>query len=466
MNDASYENLLPRPGEIFSRFLRQRVVFLVVFALVVAAFIVTGQFRPKYKADMKLLVSRGRVDPVVTAGQASTPQLEGLAVTDEDINSEVELLRGNDILQQVVVMAGLVPAGTTDQLTIAKAVRKLQKKLDVSAITKTDLIGVTYESPNPSQSKAVLTAIEELYPSKQRGLHENADQIAFFSQQVDKERAVLQDAQDKLTAFTRQTGVISADLQRELTVRQIADTTQASQQADAEIANLQGRVKELIAQLADQKPRIQTETRASDNPQLLQQLKSSLLELQLKRTELLNKYDPHYRLVQDVDREIATNQALIDQQATAKVMETADNINPVYQTLISDLADSEAQLAGLRDKRAALERSSSSLQASAEAFSSENAQQQLLLANVKTAQDQYQLYVDKLAQAQMTQSLDREGILNVRVAQEPTYPALPQNSFVSVFLAMCFTGFILGAGFAFLFDIFSEPEVPVEIPGT
>ena len=48
-----------------------------------------------------------------------------------------------------------------------------------------------------------------------------------------------------------------------------------------------------------------TVVRNSDNPQLLQQLKSTLLNLQLKRTELLTKYEPTYRLVQEVDQQIA-----------------------------------------------------------------------------------------------------------------------------------------------------------------
>ena len=34
-------------------------------------------------------------------------------------------------------------------------------------------------------------------------------------------------------------------------------------------------------------------------------MKSKLLELQLKRTELLTKFEPSYRLVQEVDQQIA-----------------------------------------------------------------------------------------------------------------------------------------------------------------
>ncbi len=58
-------------------------------------------------------------------------------------------------------------------------------------------------------------------------------------------------------------------------------------------------------QLQSIKPRMTTVVRNSDNPQLLEQLKSTLLNLELKRTELLTKYEPTYPLVQEVDQQIA-----------------------------------------------------------------------------------------------------------------------------------------------------------------
>ena len=54
--------------------------------------------------------------------------------------------------------------------------------------------------------------------------------------------------------------------------------------------------------------RLTTQVRTADNPQLMEQLKSTLLNLQLKRTELLQKFDPSYRLVQEVDTEIKQTQ--------------------------------------------------------------------------------------------------------------------------------------------------------------
>ena len=62
----------------------------------------------KYEAEMKILVNRERVDPVVTsnpeaqAGPSIVP-----VVSEEDLNSEVELLKSRDLLEKVVVACGL-----------------------------------------------------------------------------------------------------------------------------------------------------------------------------------------------------------------------------------------------------------------------------------------------------------------------------------------------------------------------
>jgi uncharacterized protein involved in exopolysaccharide biosynthesis len=450
--------LLPTRREMAVRIFRQRVVFLICFLLVMAGFVLTGQFTPMYRAEMKILIRKERVDPKVTTGQNSTPELQSVVVREEDLNSEAELLKGDDLLHDVVVQAGLVPAGSNDPIAIAKALRKMKRKLDVSPVTKTDLISVSYESANPERSRQVLTTLESLYLAKQRNVRVNDFQVTFFDQQVTLERNALAAAEAKLLGFTRTNGVVSAALQRDLTIRRMEDLSQEQMQNSAEMANLQGRVKNLATQLSVENPRILTESKTADNPQLLQQLKSSLLALQLKRTELLNKYDAHYRLVEDVDREIATAQRLIDDQANALIKENSSNINPIHQALETEFEEGTAQLSGLRDKQVKLVQSSAELENSAEDLVAKDSEQQTLLLDVKTAQDQYQLYVDKLAQARMTHALDKNGILNVVVAQEPVTPALPQSSLLSSLAAFLFTGLLLSFGGAFLVDVF-DPTV-------
>ena len=112
-------------------------------------------FSRKYESRMEILVNRERLDPVVTT--ESTTQLPQMApqVTEEEINSEVELLQSRDVLEKVVVACGLQKDGSTWWLTrllpghgqdseVDRAVESLGKQLKVRSFPKTNLINVSY----------------------------------------------------------------------------------------------------------------------------------------------------------------------------------------------------------------------------------------------------------------------------------------------------------------------------------
>ena len=458
MQLVEYKPLVPTRRDLAARIFRQRTIFLLCLLLVIAGFVITGQFQPQYRAEMKILLRKQRVDPVVTTGEKSTPELQNTSVSEQDLNSQVEILKGDDLLRDVVLKVDLMPDGNSSPIAIAKAVRKLKHSLDVSAITKTDLISASYESPNPEQTRRVLTALAALYLSKQGNVHSQNFQVSFFEQQVREHDDALQAAEARLLAFTQRTGIASADLERDLTIRQVKQMTQEKIETEAEIAGLHGRTEQLAAQVARQPDRIPTASKSADNPQLLNQLKGTLLNLQLRRTQLLNKYDSSYRVVQDVEREIATTQAMLNAQATAPVRETSFDTNPTRLTLGTEFAQAKALLTGLRAKASQLSVSIASLEVSAQELTEKQAEQDMILRDVKTEKDQYQLYVDKLQQARMTHSLDKGGILNVAVAEEPQVPALPVHSVGGMLAASIFAGGLLSFGAAFIFDVF-DPTV-------
>ncbi len=449
--------LLPTRREVVSRIFRQGTVFGVTFLLVVAAFVLTGQFKPKYQAQMKVLIDKQRVDPVVTTGRDSTPELQTMSVRDEDLNSQAEILKGEDLGRQVALEAGLVPAGSSPA-DVEKAVRKLERHLDVSVIAKTDLISVKYESSSADLARRVLSTLAENYLRRQRNGQGPDFQVSFFEQQVHAHGIALGESEGRLLDFTHRTGVVSADLQRELSVRQMEDLNQAKMQNAAETAQARGRAEQLAVQLLNTPSRLNTEQKRSDNPQLLNQLNATLLSQQLKRTDLLTKFDEHYRLVQDIDREIALTESTIRAQLATPLRDDSSSVNPSRVALETAFSDARAQLNGLQSKAAILAHSTASMQKTAQDMASKEAEQDALLRNVKTEKDTYQLYVDKLEQARMTQSLNQGGILNVAVAQPPSVPALPLNS-TPVMLAAClFVATLLSLGAAFLADIF-DPTI-------
>jgi len=80
------------------------VVFLSVMAVVILFAALKG---PPYTSHMAVLVNRERLDPLVSTEATTQMITSSTPVTPEDINSEVELLKSRDVLEQVVLANGL-----------------------------------------------------------------------------------------------------------------------------------------------------------------------------------------------------------------------------------------------------------------------------------------------------------------------------------------------------------------------
>jgi uncharacterized protein involved in exopolysaccharide biosynthesis len=170
-------------------------------------------------------------------------------------------------------------------------------------------------------------------------------------------------------------------------------------------------------------------------------LKSTLLALQLKRTELLTKYEPTYRLVQEVDQEIAdTNNAINAEQAKPLRDETTDE-DPNYLSVKTELTKAQADLDGLKARATAAASIAEQYRKSAQTLDQDGLVQQDLMRTAKTQAENYLLYAHKREEARISDALDRRRILNVAIAEQPIAPAFPNRSRVNfallVLLLIC-----------------------------
>jgi uncharacterized protein involved in exopolysaccharide biosynthesis len=168
-----------------------------------------------------------------------------------------------------------------------------------------------------------------------------------------------------------------------------------------------------------------TVVRNSDNPQLLQQLKSTLLTLELKRTELLTKYEPTYRLVQEVDQQIAEAKSAINAEESKPIRDETSDQNPDYQWVQAELTKDQADLSGMKARATAAAAVAARYREEAQHLDQNMVVQQNLMQDAKTQQENYLLYERKREEARISNALDRGGILNVALAEQPVVPAFP-----------------------------------------
>jgi uncharacterized protein involved in exopolysaccharide biosynthesis len=187
--------------------------------------------------------------------------------------------------------------------------------------------------------------------------------------------------------------------------------------------------------------RMTTQVRKSDNAALLQNLKSTLLNLQLKRTELLTKYQPTYRPVQEVEQQIAETEALIATQQAEPVRDETTDQDPVYLWVRSETTKAKSQLVALQSRAVAIERAITEYQGHAATLDKQTITQQDLARTAKTAEDNYLLYMHKSEEARITDALDRRRMLNIAIAENahvPTNPVTPLWLRLAMSLALAF----------------------------
>jgi len=208
--------------------------------------------------------------------------------------------------------------------------------------------------------------------------------------------------------------------------------------------------------------RTTTEVRVADNPQLMEKMKSRLLELELKRTELLTKFEPSYRLVQEVDKQIAEAQQTIAAENLRPLRDETTNLEPNHQWVKSELEKAGIEVAALRARAALADGQLAASRQRVKQLAEDSITQQDLLRTAKADEDAYLLYLKKREEARIGDALDERGILNVVIAQPPVAPALPVHSawfFAMVGLGAA-GGVSTGLAFArdFLDPVFHGPD--------
>ena len=195
-------------------------------------------------------------------------------------------------------------------------------------------------------------------------------------------------------------------------------------------------------------------------------LKSSLAELETRRVDLLTKYQPTYRLVQDVDKQIANLQAAIAAQRQAPVKQVSDAQNPTYLLLQAELVKSNADLNGFQAKARATAPVVNTYQQQALLIDQKGIQRQDLLRNIKDAEQDYTLYVQKQEQARIADELDKSRILNVAIAETPVVPSFPVYSPLLLALAAVVVALMVSIAAAFVSDYFDPTfRTPEEVAG-
>ncbi|HWR36978.1 MAG TPA: hypothetical protein VN622_14040 [Clostridia bacterium] len=459
--------LTPR-GFLMVVFRRHKLIALSFAGLFIGVLLAIMVLPEQYQAEMSLLIQRERLDPVVSSATRATPDVQAqmAKLSEEDVNSEVDLMQSEDVLRKVVLTCGLenglswyrklLPGRAKyfmwpdHDTRTGYAVKTLEDKLDVQPPNQSNLVKITYTNSSPEMASQVLQTLAAVYMQKHVEVHRPSDAYKFFQNAVDQYRKDLTDAQARLVLFGKNEHVVAAEQEKTNSLQRMAEFDASLQTTRAAISETQHRISELEALAKTTPPRRTTSVTTSAT--LLEELRSTLFNLNMKRTDLLNKYDPKYRLVTDVDKQIAETQAAIAKAESAPTVEQTTDGDPTYDWLSSELAKARSELAGLRARAAETERIVGAYRQKGQHLDEKGFQQQDLVRASKVAEENYMNAVRRQEEARMSEELDRSRIVNVAMAGTPNIPLIPNTSPLTKAAIGLFVAMMLSMGIAFVVD--------------
>jgi succinoglycan biosynthesis transport protein ExoP len=426
----------PTTRDLLAMGFRHRAAVLLCFLLILGGVLVYAVLFPKYAAHVKFLVKRERIDPVVSPA-AETPLNNHEALpTEEQLNSEVELLNGWDIAKKAVVTCGLDQSPsildrlfrTSQKVRTQRAADNLARRLNIHTIRKTDVIEVGYESRDPELSARVLNTLSGLYLEKHNAVSQPEGAFEFFDTKTEEYRKSLVDAEHQLSEFTK-VGAIAGQQERDAALQKYTEFDADLRQTQVEITQTEERIGALESQAAASQSRMTTQVKTVDSP-LRDQLRATLLDLERKRTGLLLKFKSSYPMIQEVDTEIVQTRAAIADSETMPVREETTDQDPAHEWVREELFKARAELSTLRARKTAAGEALAQYRRHIQRLADQQLTQSDLLRTAKANEDNYLLYQHKREEARISDALNKTSMINVKVAEAAAVPVMRTHGLV------------------------------------
>lgn len=458
--------------DIVQAVFRQKRVAIICFSLLlVATILYCFVLPPKYESETKILIQKEtRLDPTVsTLAEQQLPNMAVQPVTEEDINSEVEVILSDDVLHKVVASIGAdnmkapgIPnpfswvtaliEGNDPQKRIAKEVDDLQHRLDVEPVKKSNIITITYARRSAPLVTKVLSALDEAYIEKNMHVHRPSGQFQFFDEKTNEYWAQLKAAEDQLRKFSQAPGAVKPDLARDIALQKLSNFDASLHDTHALISSTQDRIHMLEKEETTVPDRETTTSRRLDNADLMMQMKNQLLTLELKRTDLLTKFQPDYRPVQEVEEEITKTKAAIAAENHTPLRDDSTDVDPAHQWVETELTKARADLKGLEAQATATKTNIHEYQTFTHDLENKEITAEDLQRDIKAAEGNYLLYLQKREEARISDALDKSHILNATITEPPTAPVLPKHSPFLLAAIGLVASFVVTAGLVFTLD--------------
>jgi succinoglycan biosynthesis transport protein ExoP len=434
---------------------RGRIFGLTLLVALLAALVVF-QMTPIYRASSLLLIENVK-NKVLTLNDLYGGQRDSM----EEFNSQVQILRSRPVAERVIRKLKLadhpamdprqqkgrggffggwfggdpVPRAQMDDAQLMGAlVGELEGSLLIEPVPKSQVVKISFDSPDPELAAAVANAVVDAYIENDLEARSEMTQKAngWLTQRMENIRAQLEESEKALQQYREQQnivdnkGVVLSGTGKQF--EEVSTNLISAQQHLAEAQSAYNQVKDRKGQ----QPEMLESIPAVLKDVTVQKMKSAESEALLKVNEYKNRYAPaHPKMI------AAQSELKSAREALARAIEAV--VDGIYREY--DIARANAGAAAEAKART---------KAEIQELARKESRLNLLQREVDSDKQIYDNYVNKVKETEAAVNLQSTAGRMVDPAVVPSAPVRPRK-FMVIFVAMLL-GLQAGVALAFLLD--------------
>ncbi|GJL78469.1 MAG: hypothetical protein NPINA01_14580 [Nitrospinaceae bacterium] len=383
------------------------------------------------------------------------------------MNTELEILTSRDLKEKTINALGVetiypfLMANPRKGMTpLEAAVKRFEENVSFGVVRDSDVIDIVFRHHDSHMAAKAINLLVELFKEKHIQIF-GSSMSALYEKQLKIYEEKLRESENNLEIFKQKHKIFSGGEQTSLLLKQRVELDSTLKDTQNRIGELRQKIGSLEEQMQGIPKNEPNQSRGGGNRfQIIDEAKSNLLDLKRKESELVGKYknfNAGIQLLSSVREEIKLVEDFIKKQEEELKESESLGRNIVHQKIELDLISARADLSSLGAKKENLEKQLDQLDKDLLVLDRKGQDYKMLLRKLDTNEKNYETYLRKSEEANVSKEMDQMKLDNIKVIQEATVPPKPikPNKKLNVIMSVVLGAFS-GLGLAFLSEYLTQ----------
>ena len=432
-------------------FKRKRVI--LTFFITIVVLVTVGSFiMPKiYQAESKLLIEKEMDSDKALLFNMNLSQ--GLNNYDF-INSEIEILTSYPIASRVVedFSSRLIENEQTlsdeeKNRVFEETVISFRKKIEIENPKSSTILVIRYENKDPVLASDIVNYFVDTYINFRSEISAESDNYKFLEEQMNLADQKLRGLEQSQADFKEQKDVGTPETQRNVLMNRMTEYEKSLTDVQTKRIGKEAKLEVFKSRLESGSMASIPSTESSDSPSrvdYIAKLRGQLLDMEIRREQLLQKFTPQYKEVIDLENQIAATRLKIEKEI--------EQIIEMEETAVR----------ALRAEEQILNRQIEKIKKEIRNLAQKEYQYNQISRGIEDEREIYSMLLKQREEARLSLAKLEKGVKINRISPAivPTEPVKPKKM-LNIILAI-FLGLFGGLGLAFFIEYFdhtiSTPE--------